>query len=80
MLGALAFVGAVALAIFVWRQRPGRAFVSYVVAFGAVVALASAVSPGWTDHLDRRSQGQLLFFLVGVGAPLAAVILSWAQD
>jgi len=79
LLGVLSFTAAAALLFFVWRQRPVLALVAYIVALAALFGLASSLSPDWTQHLDRRSGGELLLLLVGTSGPLIAVLLSSAR-
>jgi peptidoglycan/LPS O-acetylase OafA/YrhL len=76
VLGATAFVAGGALVFFVWRGRRLYAAASVAVGLCAVLVLASAFSPEWPSHFDRRSPGELLLALVGVAAPLAAVLFA----
>lgn len=75
-LGVVAFVAGTALVIFVWQRRRAYAAAALLVAFGAVLVLATVLSPEWLEHLDRRSAGELVALLAGTTAPIAAVVLA----
>jgi hypothetical protein len=75
-LGAVAFLAGTALLFFVWRRRPGYAAVGFAVGLAAVVSLASALSPEWSEHLGRLDPREALLFIIGLAAPIAAIGLT----
>ena len=75
-LGVLAFLAGTALVVLVWRARRVLAAAAFFVGLGAVLALATALSPEWPEHVDSMSGQEALVFLSGLGAPIAAVLLA----
>jgi hypothetical protein len=75
-LGFVAFAAGTALLFFVWRTRRVYAASAFLVGLGAVLALATALSPQWAEHFGRRSVEELALFLAGATAPIGAVVLA----
>jgi hypothetical protein len=75
-LGVLGFLAGMILVVFVWRGRRVLAAAAFLVGLGAVLTLATALSPEWPEHVDSMSANEAMVFLAGLGAPVAAVLLS----
>jgi uncharacterized BrkB/YihY/UPF0761 family membrane protein len=72
-LGVAAFACGAALVYFVWKGRRLRAAVAVGLGLAGALALATAMSPDWVFHLDRRTAADLAVVAVGIGAPLVSV-------
>ena len=79
-LGVVAFLAATAFFFFVWRRRAGYAAGVFGIALAAVLALATSLSPEWAEHLTRVEADEALLFLLGLVAPIAAVLLTLRRE
>ena len=75
-LAVLVFVAGTAFVACIWRRRAGAATFAFLVGVAATLTYGIWLIPDSVDHLDRRSAGDLAVALIGVGAPLLAIVLT----
>jgi hypothetical protein len=78
VLGGAAFLAGTALILYVWRRKRLYAAGAFIAGLSATLGLATALSPEWAQHLDRVNAGEALLFVVGLCAPVVAVLLAGA--
>ena len=74
-LGGVAFLSGAALVYCVSKGLRREAATAAGLGLAATLTIATAMSPDWTFHLDRRTAADVLVVAVGIAAPLISIAL-----
>jgi hypothetical protein len=75
-LGGVAFLCGAALVYYVSKGLRRQAAAAAALGLAAALTIATAMSPEWAFHLDRRTAADVLIVAVGIAAPLLSIALT----